>query len=368
MLLRRLGHCLSAMFLLLPAYAGMPLHAAEYETLLQKMKRETQGGQETKAEKSVTPSVPAAVLPSAEPSPAGTIKEPVLSPPSSPASGSALPGEKKHGVSPSEARPLFWPPEGYIETPPEGNDNQNGEGDEGKDKGFKTLRVPVGEADPASGSGNGKARQVAIFKAKEAQVIETVALKDDEIPISGSALPQMPEKADTPHGSGPKAGNPESEALKTDGYILGSGDKLRITVFGEKDLSGDYTVNDAGNISYPLIGEVPLRGLTLVQAKDKIATLLQNGYLNDPSVSIEVGEFRPFYITGEVRSPGSYSFVAGMSVMNAVVVAGGFTFRADQDEVEILRTTAGGTKMLKDMGPEEKVVPGDIILVEERFF
>ncbi|MCD8496895.1 MAG: polysaccharide export protein [Alphaproteobacteria bacterium] len=127
-------------------------------------------------------------------------------------------------------------------------------------------------------------------------------------------------------------------------------------------------MNEAGQISYPLVGEVDVLKLNVLQVKDKITRLLKQGYLKDPNIAIEVVEFRPFYITGEVRAPGSYSYVADMSIMNAVILAGGFTFRAEQDEVEILRNTASGTIMLKDMETDEKVVPGDIILVKERFF
>jgi protein involved in polysaccharide export with SLBB domain len=159
-----------------------------------------------------------------------------------------------------------------------------------------------------------------------------------------------------------------SETQRVPGYILGSGDTMRINVFGEAELSNSYTVDAGGFIAMPLIGDVKLAGLTLREAEDAIAAQLANGYLISPSVSIEVSQYRPFYIMGEVRAPGSYPYVANMTVLNAVAMAGGFTYRARQSSVEIMSARPGAAKQYTDAEPEELVYPGDIIVVEERFF
>lgn len=159
--------------------------------------------------------------------------------------------------------------------------------------------------------------------------------------------------------------------LNSGAYRIGSGDKVNITVFGENDLTKDYVVNNIGYISFPLIGSLHVDGITLKQLEERIREKLMDGYLKNPSVSAQMAEFRPFYILGEVRIPGSYAFVSDMSVLNAVALAGGYTYRADQDIVEIMQ---GGNSKAKGgavrrVDPETySVRPGDIILVKERFF
>mgnify|MGYP003151012164 CR=1 FL=1 len=150
-------------------------------------------------------------------------------------------------------------------------------------------------------------------------------------------------------------------------YTLGSGDKLRVTVFGEEDLSGEFEVSGNGQISLPLIGEVDAGGKNLRALADVIEDRLQEGYLKDPKVSIDVLNYRPFYILGEVKEPGSYPYVSGMSVLNAVALGGGFTYRADKEDILIIR---GGDESRKPekATPETVVLPGDIVRVEERFF
>ena len=120
-------------------------------------------------------------------------------------------------------------------------------------------------------------------------------------------------------------------------YQLGPGDKLRVTVFGEEDLSGEFEIDGSGRISMPLIGVVDLRSKSLRQAEAEIVAMLLDGYLRNPKVSVDVLNYRPFYILGEVNEPGSYPYRAGMTVLNAVVLAGGYTPRADEDDITIQR-------------------------------
>ena len=172
------------------------------------------------------------------------------------------------------------------------------------------------------------------------------------------------KKEQTPTPEKPAPEKQES----TNSYQVGPDDKLKITIFGEDDLSGIYTVSAHGTISMPLIDEIEVEGQGLSQIKKTIATQLSEGYLVNPSVSIEVETYRPLYILGEVRAPGSYSYVSDMSVLNAVALAGGFTYRANKNRIEIMRSRKGEATMLKEQPAESAVQPGDIILIKERFF
>lgn len=150
-------------------------------------------------------------------------------------------------------------------------------------------------------------------------------------------------------------------------YKLGTGDKVRITIFNEKDLSGDFDVNDQGVIALPLIGQVPVRGKTLSEVETTIATLYGKDYLVDPKVNVEVLNYRPFFILGEVKNPGSYPYVNGMKVLNAVALAGGYTPRAKQDGAVVKH--ADNPQVGEQPAPEDSVVlPGDVLRVPERFF
>lgn len=151
-------------------------------------------------------------------------------------------------------------------------------------------------------------------------------------------------------------------------YRLGGGDKLKITVFGEEDLSGNFLVNEEGFISMPLIGGVRAKGATVTQVRDTITRRLADGYLVNPSVAIEVASFRPVYVMGEVKLPGSYSFVTDMSVRNAVAIAGGFTYRANQKSITVMRQDEQNQSYKTELAPDDKVLPGDIITIRERFF
>jgi len=151
-------------------------------------------------------------------------------------------------------------------------------------------------------------------------------------------------------------------------YRLGSGDRVRITVFGEKELSGDFAVSDKGTVSMPLIGDVPAAGKSLQEFEVQIVRQLKPDYLRNPKVSVEVINFRPFYIIGEVQKPGSYPYVAGMTVMQAVALAGGFTHRARETSVVIRRVLKGGGYRDEEAGPTAAVLPGDTVRVRERYF
>ena len=119
-------------------------------------------------------------------------------------------------------------------------------------------------------------------------------------------------------------------------YRLGSGDKVRIIVFGEQSLSGEFLVpGGEGQISFPLVGDVKAGGLTVAELQTELETKLKDGFLKQPRVSIEVLNYRPYYILGEVSKSGEYPYINGLTVLNAVATAGGFTYRADRKNVFI---------------------------------
>ena len=158
-----------------------------------------------------------------------------------------------------------------------------------------------------------------------------------------------------------------SEPAPVDEYRLAAGDRVKITVFGHEDLSGEFDVDAAGQISMPLIDEIPAAGQTPRGLEDAIVQELQPDYLKNPNVSVEVLSYRPVYILGEVSTPGSYPFVNGMTVVNAVAVAGGFTYRARKGRIKIVRDNSEGSVEIPAR-LDTPLLPGDVIDVPERFF
>lgn len=150
-------------------------------------------------------------------------------------------------------------------------------------------------------------------------------------------------------------------------YLLAAGDRVKVVVFGHPDLSGDYEVNSEGRLSLPLIKSFPAGGLTVEEIEEAIADKLSPDYLKNPRVGVVVLEYRPFYILGEVRSPGSYPYSSNMSVVAAVALAGGYTYRAKKNKVTIIRASDPEHQKtpVDDNAP---VMPGDVIEVPERFF
>lgn len=160
-----------------------------------------------------------------------------------------------------------------------------------------------------------------------------------------------------------------SPAAAADGYEyhLGAGDKVRIIVFGEDSLTGEFFVSSGGKIAFPLIGDIDARGLTIPELQKAVAAKLADGYLKQPQVSAEVLNYRPFYILGEVMKPGEYPYTSGLTVLNAVATAEGFTYRADTRKVYIKRA-AGLGESEQPLTTATPVEPGDTIRIGERFF
>ncbi len=151
-------------------------------------------------------------------------------------------------------------------------------------------------------------------------------------------------------------------------YRLGSGDRVRIITFGDQDLSGQFRLDSAGLITLPLLGSVHAGGMTETELQTAIADqLIKLNIFKKPSVSIEILDYRPIFVLGEVAKPGEYPYQPGMTVLTAVAVAGGFTYRAVQDKFSIVRST-DGQKMEGVAKRQTTVAPGDVIDVFERSF
>lgn len=160
---------------------------------------------------------------------------------------------------------------------------------------------------------------------------------------------------------------PLESAREGEDYRLDAGDKIRLTVYNEASLSGEFAVGSDGKLSLPLIGDVNAKGRTTVEIVAEVQSKLGEGYLREPRVSMEISTYRPFFILGEVKSPGQYSFATGMTVLNAVATAQGFTPRASKDVVYIRRAGASEEVAYK-VSPSLRVLPGDTVRFGERYF
>ena len=161
---------------------------------------------------------------------------------------------------------------------------------------------------------------------------------------------------------------PRLQALSGREYRLGPGDVVRIITYGEDPLTGEFRVNDRGDVALPLAGSVVASGLTPRELQDAVAAALTKGdMLRKPSVSVEVSSYRPIYVLGEVNKPGQYPYQPGMTVVSAAAVAGGFTYRAIEDYASVVRTVDGDSVEGK-ASRQALVQPGDVITVFERKF
>jgi len=151
-------------------------------------------------------------------------------------------------------------------------------------------------------------------------------------------------------------------------YRLGPNDRLRIIVYGQDKLSGEYLLGGDGSLAFPLIGQVPANGMTPKALELALAAKLEPDYLTGASVSVEVLTRRPFFVLGEVQKPGSYPHSSRLNVLNAVATAGGYTFRARTTSFYIKRTDEHGKLYRIQATAETPVMPGDVVEVRERYF
>jgi protein involved in polysaccharide export with SLBB domain len=175
--------------------------------------------------------------------------------------------------------------------------------------------------------------------------------------------------AQTPAATTPSAA-PATTSVATDGeYTLAPGDKVRVIVFGEETLTGEYVITSGGNLSFPLVGNMKVTDKTVEQVQVALAAALADGYVNNPRVNIQVISFRPFYILGEVNRPGEYPVSTGLTLQQAVASAGGYTYRANLKRAYIKRANETSEQLLniKKSGPVI-IRAGDTIRIGERHF
>jgi polysaccharide export outer membrane protein len=188
-----------------------------------------------------------------------------------------------------------------------------------------------------------------------------------EGPTAVSSISQLPSR-DSAGAVAPFGAQGTAAAYEyMSGYKVGAGDRLTIRVAGESDLTADYLVDGSGNISLPYIQTVYIAGMTTPQVEKLVTARLRNGYLRDPKVSVQATALRPFYILGEVTTSGSFAYQNGITVQNAIAIAGGYSTRADQGSVLITRKNVTGTATHR-VPVTTQIYPGDIIYVRERWF
>jgi polysaccharide biosynthesis/export protein len=160
---------------------------------------------------------------------------------------------------------------------------------------------------------------------------------------------------------------PTVSAAPSGTYTLGPNDRIRLKVYGEADISGEYEIDSSGFASIPLAGRIKAAGLTTGQLERTITAALAKGIVRDPRVNIEMAQYRPYYILGEVKKSGEYPYRLGITILDAVASAGGFTYRANENKV-FLRRAGGSVEEVYPLDAPIKVFPGDNIRIPERYF
>ncbi len=150
-------------------------------------------------------------------------------------------------------------------------------------------------------------------------------------------------------------------------YRLKPGDKVKITVYNEQDLTGEYQIGDGGAVAFPLVGDVPAQGMTVDEFRARLTERLNDGFVRNPRVTVEVSNYRPVNVIGEVRNAGQYNYRPGLSVQDAIAMAGGYTYRANKSTVYVRRADSGN-EISVSAGARFTVLPGDNIRVPERYF
>lgn len=169
------------------------------------------------------------------------------------------------------------------------------------------------------------------------------------------------------HAKDARSAERAAHASPSSTYILGPNDRIRVKVYGEQDITGEYEIDGAGSVSIPLAGHVKAAGLTTRQVERAIAAALSKGIVRDPRVNVEVAAYRPYYILGEVKKSGEYPYRNGLTVLDAVASAGGFTYRANEGKV-YLRRSGSTTEEAYPLNTPVLVYPGDNIRIPERYF
>ncbi|MUI55793.1 polysaccharide biosynthesis/export family protein [Aliivibrio fischeri] len=174
------------------------------------------------------------------------------------------------------------------------------------------------------------------------------------------------EAQDTPSDTQEKAKTEQSQPKEDLGYILGAGDTIQISVFKEPEMTTRLKIHRGGYVNFPYLGEIKLSGRTPTQIEEDIEARLADGYILQPMVTVSIEAFRKFFISGEVANPNGYEFQPGLTVEQAIAMAGGFTDRSDRDSINV--RSAATNELIEDVAPTYPVGPGDVVIIEQSFF
>ncbi|MBP3140899.1 polysaccharide biosynthesis/export family protein [Aliivibrio fischeri] len=174
------------------------------------------------------------------------------------------------------------------------------------------------------------------------------------------------EAQDTPSDTQEKAKTEQSQQKEDLGYILGAGDTIQISVFKEPEMTTRLKIHRGGYVNFPYLGEIKLSGRTPTQIEEDIEARLADGYILQPMVTVSIEAFRKFFISGEVANPNGYEFQPGLTVEQAIAMAGGFTDRSDRDSINV--RSAATNELIEDVAPTYPVGPGDVVIIEQSFF
>lgn len=184
--------------------------------------------------------------------------------------------------------------------------------------------------------------------------------------LSMSAIAEVEHSESSSSASSVAAEQSKQNQDGLDDYFLDTGDRIDIIVYGEPDMSMKFKVNKSGVVNFPYIGEVKIAGRTISEIEQEIEDRLRGNYLINPMVTITMESFRLFYVTGEVTSPNGYEYHPALTVEQAIAMAGGFTDRADRDDIDIRQS--GSKELIEDVELTHPVQPGDIVIIEQSFF
>lgn len=184
--------------------------------------------------------------------------------------------------------------------------------------------------------------------------------------LSMSAMAKVEQGEANSAASSIEANQHKQNEDALDDYLLGTGDRIDIIVYGEPDMSMKFKVSKSGVVNFPYIGEVKIIGRTPSAIEKEIEDRLRGSYLINPMVTINMESFRLFYVTGEVTSPNGYEYHPALTVEQAIAIAGGFTDRADRDDINIRQS--GSNELIEDVELTHPVQPGDIVIIEQSFF
>ncbi|AAW84845.1 periplasmic protein involved in polysaccharide export [Aliivibrio fischeri ES114] len=174
------------------------------------------------------------------------------------------------------------------------------------------------------------------------------------------------EAQETPSDTQEKAKTEQSQQKEDLGYILGAGDTIQISVFKEPEMTTRLKIHRGGYVNFPYLGEIKLSGRTPTQIEEDIEARLADGYILQPMVTVSIEAFRKFFISGEVANPNGYEFQPGLTVEQAIAMAGGFTDRSDRDSINV--RSAATNELIEDVAPTYPVGPGDVVIIEQSFF